>query len=143
MTKEELYNNYEYKVIVRAIKQEFPFIKNIYVRDDETINKYESYIFLDADINPFEMSQKYNLRLYPILLNYLKRGEPYWGSYLSLFTKGGPDETSQINRAIEELIVGIHNSPAIPQELKLNKTLEITGWHAHPSTLPDTMSPIE
>ena len=55
MTEEELYDNYEFKVTKRALMREFPFIKNVYVKDPATIDQYKSFIFLDADINPYEL----------------------------------------------------------------------------------------
>ena len=36
MTKEELYDNYEFKVTKRTLMSEFPFIKDVYVQDDTT-----------------------------------------------------------------------------------------------------------
>ena len=140
MTIEELKNNYEYKVTVRALKHEFPFIKEVGIKNPEDMDRYMSYIFLDADIDPFVMFQTYNLRPDPILMRYLKRGEPYWSTYLSMFAKEGFDGTRPIINAIEELIEGIHNSPAIPKEFKLDKKLGISGWYADPSTLPDSMT---
>jgi hypothetical protein len=145
MTFNELKNNYEYKVTVRALKNEFPFIKEVDVKGyggspDDMINKYETYIFLDLDIDPFVFTQMYNLTIDPIVLRYLKRGEPYWSAYLSSFAKEGTNATWPIAKNIEELMEGIHKSPAIPKELKLDKTLNVGAYYADPSTLPDNMS---
>ena len=141
MTEEELYDNYEFKVTKRALMREFPFIKNVYVKDPATIDQYKSFIFLDADINPYELSHQYGLKVDKITDKYLRRGEPYWGPYLSLFISGGVEETWPIKKAIGDLIHSIRKSPAIPQELKLDRELEIKGYHANPDTLPrDIMS---
>ena len=141
MTEEELYDNYEFKVTKRALMREFPFIKNVYVKDSATIDQYNSFIFLDADINPYELSHMYGLKVDKLVEKYLRRGEPYWGPYLSLFITGGVEDTWPIKKAIGELIDGIHKSPAIPQELKLDRELEIKSYHANPDTLPrDIMS---
>ena len=93
MTKEELYNNYEFKIVKRTLMNEFPFIKDVYVKDPDTIDQYRSFIFLDADINPYELSHMYGLKVDKLVEKYLRRGEPYWGPYLSLFITGGVEDT--------------------------------------------------
>ena len=141
MTEQELYDNYTFKVVKRALMREFPFIKNVYVKDPDSIDKYKSFIFLDVDINPYELSHQYGLKVDPITHKYLRRGEPYWAPYLSMFIKSGVEETWPIKKAIGELIDGIRKSPAIPPELKLDRELDIRAYHANPDTLPrDIMS---
>ena len=139
MTKEELYNNYEFKIVKRTLMNEFPFIKDVYVKDPDTIDQYRSFIFLDADINPYELSHMYGLKVDKLVEKYLRRGEPYWGPYLSLFITGGVEDTWPIKKAIGDLINGIHMSPAIPPELKLDRELEISSYRAKPDTLPPDM----
>jgi hypothetical protein len=139
MTEQELYDNYEFKITKRALMREFPFIKNVYVKDPATIDEYKSFIFLDADINPYEMSHMYGLKVDRITDKYLRRGEPYWGPYLSLFVTGGVEETWPIKKAISDLILGIRKSPAMPSELKLDRELDIRAYHASPDTLPPDM----
>ena len=139
MTEQELYDNYTFKVVKRALMREFPFIKNVYVKDPATIDEYKSFIFLDADINPYEMSHMYGLKVDRITDKYLRRGEPYWGPYLSLFISGGVEETWPIKKAISELMNGIRKSPAMPSELKLDRELDIRAYHANPDTLPRDM----
>jgi hypothetical protein len=52
MTEQDIYDNYEFKVLDRALRREFPFIKKVYVKDPADIGKYETMQFLDVDINP-------------------------------------------------------------------------------------------
>jgi hypothetical protein len=139
MTEQELYDNYTFKVVKRALMREFPFIKNVYVKDPATIDEYKSFIFLDADINPYEMSHMYGLKVDRITDKYLRRGEPYWGPYLSLFVSGGVEETWPIKKAISDLMYSIQKSTAIPQEFKLDRELDIRAYHASPDTLPPDM----
>jgi hypothetical protein len=139
MTEQELYDNYEFKITKRALMREFPFIKNVYVKDPATIDQYNSFIFLDVDINPYEMSHQYGLKVDRITDKYLRRGEPYWGPYLSLFVSGGVEETWPIKKAISDLMNGIRKSPAMPSELKLDRELDIRAYHANPDTLPRDM----
>ena len=138
MTREELENNYEYKVTKKALMREFPFIKDVFVKEDEDITRWSHTIYLDVIIDPFAFGHQYGFRVWGPIINYLKRGEPYMSPYLSLFI-GDPDRVelaSPINKAMEELMDGIHKSPAIPHELKLGKELVIGTFTATPSSLP-------
>ena len=142
MTVEELYDNYTFKVIKRALMREFPFIKNVYVKDPDTIDKYKSFIFIDVDINPYELSHQYGLKVDKIADRYLRRGEDYSTPYISLFIGGGIEDSRPIRNAIGELMDGVQNSTAIPQEFKLGKDIEIGGYYANHNTVPpDMMSP--
>ncbi len=141
MTEQELYDNYTFKVVKRALMREFPFIKDVSVKYPADIDKYEMYIFLDVDINPYEMSQMYGLKIDPIANRYLRRGEPFWAPFLSMFVKGGVEETYPIKKAIDDLVNSVQKSTALPQEFKLDRELEIATYHASPDTVPsDIMS---
>ena len=141
MTEQDIYDNYEFKVLERALRREFPFIKKVYVKDPDDVDRYDTMQFLDVDINPYEMVQQYGLRIDPIADRYLRRGEPYWGPYLSMFVKGSVDEARPITDAINELITGVRNSPALPPQLKYPTKFDMSRWHATPDTVPsDIMS---
>jgi hypothetical protein len=62
--------------------------------------------------------------------------------YLSLFIGDGNriDLATPINRAMEELMDGIHNSPAIPYDFKLDKKLMLGSYTALPSSVPSNMT---
>ena len=142
MTREEFENNYEYKVTKKALMREFPFIKDVFVREDEDINKWSATIYLDLIIDPFAFAHQYGFRVWGPIIKYLKRGEPYKSLYISIFIDSDDrvDLASPINRAMEELMVGIHRSPAIPNELKLGKKLDLGSFTATPSSLPSNMT---
>lgn len=136
MTKEELYDNYEFKVTKRTLMNEFPFIKDVYVEDDEAINKYEHYIWLTVDIDPYQMGQMYGLKVTNFVTRALKRGEPYWAPYLSTLMVGSVDDTWPIRQALEKVMSGVHYSPALPSELKLEKEMDISAYNVKPEYLP-------
>ena len=143
MTKEELENNYEYKITKRAMMREFPFIKDIYAKDDEDINKWKYAIYLELVIDPYILGQIYGIPVWDIVTRSLKRGEDYWAPFLGTFFRDR-DVTDTINRDLETLMNGIHKSKALPDELKLPKQLEVGTFMAHPKSLPpsfdDTMT---
>ena len=142
MTVQELNDNYEYKVTKRALIKEFPFIKDVFVREEEEINKWSRLIYIDLIIDPFAFAQQYGFRVWGPIINALKRGEDYMSPYISLFI-GNIDRVElafPVKEAMVELMHGIHNSPAIPHELKLDKRLMIGTFTATPSSLPSNMT---
>ena len=142
MTREQLENNYEYKVTKKALMREFPFIKDVFVKDDNDIDKWNRTVYLDLIIDPFVFAHQYGFRVWGPIINALRRGESYMSPYLSLFI-GDSDRTelaSPVNKAMEELMDGIHKSPAIPHELKLGKIMNIGSFTATPSSLPSNMT---
>ena len=143
MTKEELYDNYEFKITKRTLMNEFPFIKDVYAEDEEAINRYEHYIWLSVDIDPYQMGQMYGLKVANFVTRALKRGEPYWAPYLSILMVGGMEETYPIAQAMEKLMEGVHYSPALPSELKLPKQLEISGHMVKPEYLPPDITSVQ
>ena len=139
MTLEELYENYTFKVTKRALMREFPFIKNVSVKDPTRVDKYNSFIFLDVDINPYELSHQYGLKMDKIADKYLRRGEDYSAPYISLFIGGDIEDSIEIKKAINDLVYSVQKSTAIPQELRLSKELEIGSYYAHHNTVPPDM----
>jgi hypothetical protein len=144
MTREELENNYEYKIVKRALMREFPFVKDVLVNDDEAINKWKSTIYLDLIIDPFALAHQYGFRVWGAIINALKRGEDYMSPYLSLFIGGDNrmENVVPIVEAMEELIDGVRRSPAIPRELKFSKRLMLGSFTATPSSLPPDITTI-
>ena len=141
-TEEEIKNNYEFKVIVRLLKREFPFIKDVDFKHNEDINRWPSTIYVNLDIDPFVLSQMYNIPVWDVISRTLKRGEPYWYPYLSIFF-GGVERVEQlapINNLIEKTISSVHRTQAIPHDMKLGKIISVGSFTADPSTVPPDMS---
>jgi len=80
MTTEELKNNYEFKVINRALKQDFPFIIDIVV-DDDAINKFTLGMYAELIIDPYMVGHMYGLTVWSPVTRALKNGEDYWSPY--------------------------------------------------------------
>jgi hypothetical protein len=143
MTKEELDNNYEYKITKRALMKEFPFIKDISPRDDEDINRWKYSIYLEVVIDPYILGQIYGIPVWPYVTRSLQRGEPYWAPYLNTFFNNS-DVIDRINKEMGNTILTIRKSKALPDELKLHKQLEIGTFITYPQYLPpsfdDTMT---
>jgi hypothetical protein len=114
----------------------------VYVKDDNDIDKWKSTVYLDLIIDPFSFAHQYGFRVWGPIINALKRGESYMSPYISLFIGDGDrvELASPVNKAMEELMDGVHKSPAIPHELKLGKKLNLGSFTATPSSLPSNMT---
>ena len=135
MTEQELYDNYTFKVVKRALMREFPFIKNVYARDDDDINRWKYALYLELVIDPYVLGHMYGIPVWDIVTRSLQRGEDYWAPYLSTFFRDR-DVIDKINKEMGTLMNGIHKSPAIPQEMRLpgHRKLNIGSWYVEPGT---------
>lgn len=136
MTKEELENNYEYKVTKKALMREFPFIKNVTTPDEDDIKRWKYSIYLELVVDPYILGQMYNIHVWNLVTRSLQRGEDYWSPYLNTFFKDAAEEIGELTREMGTLMNGIHKSVAIPSELKLDKQLEIGTFITYPKYLP-------
>ncbi len=140
MTKEELENNYEYKVAKKVLLREFPFVKDVTVTNDEDINKWTYNLYLQIVINPYILSTAYGYPVFRWVTTALKRGEPYWSTYLSLFVDANHrDDMRKLQTKMEEILDGIHHTTALPSEYKLDKQLMVGSFIAYPDTLPSNL----
>jgi hypothetical protein len=141
-TQEELDSNYTFKIIQKSLKQEFPFIKKVYLREPKGLDLWSNNIFVDVDINPYEISERYGLPLDGLTERYLRRGQEYWSPHLSMFFKLNTIEERRIIGNIVNdtnyLIHSIQESAAIPDHLKFFKKVNIGAWYANPDTYPMT-----
>jgi hypothetical protein len=131
-TPEGLDNNYVLKLIKRALLKEYNYIKDVKI-DYNDIEKYRT-IFLNLYVNPIEMSEYYNVPLMKYVHGYLKRGEQLDAVSPSVILDMSYEDGRDILDEMGEIIRGICNSPAIPNELKnLGKRIfGIGGFKAIP-----------
>lgn len=139
-TQEELDNNYTFKIVQKSLKQEFSFIKKVYLRDPKDIDKWSNNIFVDVDINPYEISERYEFPLDGLAERYLRRGQEYWSPNLSMFFKLNTIEDRRtignIVNEINYLIHSIQENAALPNHLKFYKKINIGAWFANSDTVP-------
>ena len=133
MTPEELENNYEYKVVKRALMREYPWIKDVTFTPNE-LDQY-NLIFLNLIVDPILMRDTYGYEFNPWVVGRIERGENYRGNYPSLlfdvtYEQGKDDIIDPLN----DMIAQIHNSPAIPQDMRLpnGRTFQATTFIVNP-----------
>ena len=136
-TQQELYDNYEFKVVKKALMREYPWIKNVTV-DPNILSKY-NLIFLDLDIDPVKLGEEQGWNLTPWVKTAYEKGKEYKGMYLSLFfDKVNYEDTKELNDGLIELIRGVHYSPALPSDLKIrgDRTFSIGDFYLNQGSEP-------
>lgn len=118
LTYEDVVNSYEYKVMSRLLKNEYPWIEKFDI-DSKSINEY-NLIFLNVKIDYKLFMETYDVELKPYPKIVLEQGDVYDTPFLNLlFTFDDRDIASGIKFNIEKLANSVKKSPALPKELKL------------------------
>jgi hypothetical protein len=127
-TREDIENNYQFKVIKRLLKKEFPFIIDMKLTDNWY--DYNSLFFVDVSLNPSLLMQHLNIPDTPASTKYLRVfKEPV--SYLSMLfpSSFNRDESiSVLGKKIESTITRIYQSPSMPDDMKLPRPVSVSGW---------------
>lgn len=118
-TVEELYDNYEFKVVRRAIMKEFPWIKNVTVTQDN-LDRYSS-IFLDFEVDLPQLLQTYDWLPYRGAQYAWDQGKYFHAMYLTLFADVEYETGREVSKQMESLFESIHKSPALPTDLRLKE----------------------
>lgn len=142
MTKEELEDNYQFKVTKKALMRELPFIKDVYV-DEEDLEKYKT-IMVHFIVDPYALGKMFGLPIWNAITRNLQYGHKYTTPLISLFIDGDNryEDAKPITKAIEEIIQGVAKSPALPNEYKLSRPITHGSFTVLPSSLPpDMLSP--
>jgi len=138
MTYEQIIDNYEYKVVKRLLKKEYPWIKDVVVKDDnDEINKY-NLIFLDVTIDPYELGRQEDWTVARYVGINIKDNGEYWSPYLSTFYKDTTwEEARPLQDGINKSLASIHTSPALPTDLRLPGTrkFQVGSWYAYPTSI--------
>ena len=116
-TVEELYDNYEFKVVKRAIMREFPWITNVTVTQ-ENLDAYNS-IFLDFEVNLPRLLETYGWDAYRSAQRAWDNNQYFHSMHLSLLGNVPYEEAKPVVNDIEKLYKSISQSPALPKDLRL------------------------
>ena len=136
MTYEELIDNYEYKIAKKMLLREYPWIKDVVIREDE-INKY-NLIFLDITIDPYELGRQEDWTVTRYLERSINEQGEYWSPYLSMFYKDVSwEDAKPLQDGINKSLESIHTSPALPTDLRLPGTrkFQVGSWYAYPTSI--------
>jgi hypothetical protein len=118
MSGDDLRNNYEYKVVRRALMKQYPWVKDV-TFEEEDLSRY-NLIFLNLIVDPSEMGEAYGYEMNSWVKSRVGRGENYHGTFPSLiFNVPFENGKSEVTDPIDDMIREIHNSPALPEDLRL------------------------
>jgi len=147
VTKEEVENSYEFKLIKKILKREFPWIIDVLLPSDEEINQY-SLIFVNVLIDPYMLQREtgwpfnsYMKFYFGTDNTFLHTHEPYAYStaYLTTMYDVPREDSNYIQEDIEKTMRQIAKSPAIPEDLKLGKDRQfvVGSWLVPKMEVPE------
>lgn len=126
-TPENIYDVYVFKLIKRALKKEYPWIKDVFVRQQD-LDKY-STIFLNFDFDPKEFAQAYDIEINSFIDELIQEGKYLDLSFPNLIGDMVYEEWRDIRDDIRRLIETVSKNPTIPDEFKLRRGIDIGSWH--------------
>ena len=118
-TVEELYDNYEFKVVKRAIMKEFPWVTNVTVTQDD-LDRYNT-IFLDFEVDLPRLLETYGWEPYRSAQRAWDNNQYFHSMHLSLLGNVSYEEARPVSSEIERLYKAVSESPALPTDLSLKK----------------------
>lgn len=138
-TTEELEDNYEFKVIRRVLKKEFPWIKDMKMSKDW--DQYHSLFFVDITFDNDEFMKVLGLpegeRNKSIWDWVSDTGVPYLGLAIPFNRyKGKSEEANDLGKVVKKTIDRVQKSSSIPTEMKLPREVSISSWKT--TRQPDT-----
>lgn len=111
LSKKEIEESYVFRLIKRAIKKEFPFVKDVRV-DDVSLPHYNT-IFVDMVLDFETLKRELNMEPQP----WIRREKlPYSAIGLNLILKGDEDILNDIRKKFESIIDKVSKASAIPEE---------------------------
>ena len=147
VTKEEVENSYEFKLIKKILKREYSWILDVNLPSDEEINNY-ALIFVDIVIDPFRLQREMGWPFNSYMKFYLS-GDKNWlsgdssnlykTSYLTTMYQVPREEVTPIQDNIEAIMKQVSKSPAIPEDLKLGKDrgIVVGQWEIPKMPIPE------
>jgi hypothetical protein len=147
MTHEEILNNYEFKIAKRMLKQDYPWVKDVFIKRPEENNKY-NIIFIDIMMDPYLLGREKDWNVSPYVNHMIKKGGEYWSPYISsFFTNASYEDAKPIMQELDKKLEALHKSPALPTDLRLPEArkLAIGAYYADlsSSTPEDTTNSLD
>ena len=120
---EELKSNYTYKLMVKVMKRDFPWIKEFVPNED--INRF-NVIFVDLIIDPFELSELTGWQLMNYVLIRKRTLEPFSSPFIGTYFRGEDmkEYIKELERELNNEMDSITENDMIPTELRLPHTRE-------------------
>jgi len=122
-TKEEVEKSPIFRIIRKGLMVKYPWIKNVYIENDEDVEKYSSMMFFNVDIDAPQMFESVEATpekwMDPTMIRKVWRRDYYDSVYLSTF--GSSEDRDKLKGLQDDLdadIKRIQKSQAIPSEYR-------------------------
>ena len=131
-TPEDIYNVYAFKLLKKALKREFPWIKDVFVRQED-LDLYTT-IFLNFDFDPTEFSETYGHQTKAWIQMMIDAGKYLDYSYPNLINDMSYEDWRPVRDNLRSVIKDVSENPALPDEFKFreignNRNIELGTWH--------------
>ena len=127
-TPEQIYDVYTFKILKKALKREFPWIKDVFVRQED-LDLYTT-IFLNFEFDPTEFSESYGFETKEWLQELIDEGKYLDYSYPNLINDMNYEEWKSVRDELRSLIKDVSENPALPDELKFRgRSIDLGTWH--------------
>ena len=127
-TPEKIYNVYAFKLIKRSLMKEFPWIKDVFVRQED-LDLYTT-IFLNFEFDPTEFSETYGFDTKPWIQEMIDEGKYLDWSYPNLINDMDYEQYKKVRDGIRRTIKDVSENPALPYEFKFdNRVIDLGTWH--------------
>ena len=127
-TPEDIYNVYAFKLLRKALKREFPWIKDIFVRQEDL--DFYTTIFLNFEFDPNEFSKAYGHETKEWMKELIDNGFYFDYSYPNLINDMPYEEFKSVRDNLRSVIKDVVWNPALPDEFKFgNRNVELGTWH--------------
>ena len=125
---EDIYNVYAFKLLKKVLKREFPWIKDIFVRQED-LDLYTT-IFLNFEFDPTEFSETYGFDTKPWIQEMIDEGKYLDWSYPNLINDMDYEQYKKVRDGIRRTIKDVSENPALPYEFKFdNRVIDLGTWH--------------
>lgn len=126
MTIEETERNFEFKVIKKAVRQQFPFIKDLII-DKDSFYKYDTlFVFGLIDVVEAYKTKGYKLNDWALLTPDTPRGISV------IFDISWEQYNEEIRNPLEKMIEKIYFSDMIPENLRLKRFVKVFDYIIKP-----------
>lgn len=126
MTIEETEKNFEFKVIRKAIRQQFPFIKDLII-DKDSFDKYNTlFVFGLIDLVEAHQITGYKIYEWAVYNPDTPRG------FSAIFDVSWEEYNEKIRKPIEKMTDRIYFSDVIPDNLRLKRFVKVLDYIVKP-----------
>ena len=126
-TREDIEDNYMFRVTKRVLKKEYPFILDMKLTDNW--DDYKSLYFVEIYIDPIKLVEVLNIPPTQSNMKFINAwdGAPYitmlFPSRLNV-----NDVISNLGRSVDKTISKVDTSNAIPDDMKLPRPIAVSQW---------------